>query len=151
VKRRRALGALLGGGVGLALAGRAEAREAAREIVQPARAEPAEFMRRAFEMRRRAEEAGDQGFGAVVVRAGRIVGEAPSAVLTRRDPTAHAEVEAIRDACRRLGTADLSGCEIYASFRPCPMCETACHWARIARMIHGADLADAGPPRYPRC
>jgi tRNA(Arg) A34 adenosine deaminase TadA len=109
------------------------------------------FMQRAFAHRDAAARAGDQPYGAVVVKHGRIVGEAPSRVVTARDPTAHAEMEALRDAARRLGTRDLAGCEIYASTRPCPMCEAASYWAGIARIHHGADAADAGPPRLSRC
>jgi tRNA(Arg) A34 adenosine deaminase TadA len=108
-------------------------------------------MRRAEEMRAAALAAGDQGFGAVVVKDGRIVGQAPSRVVTGKDPTAHAETEAIRDAARRLGTADLSGATLYSTFRPCPMCEAAASWARIGRMIVGADLADRGAPSLARC
>jgi guanine deaminase len=121
---------------------------------RPARAQGTEresFMRRALELRRLAVERGDQAYGGVVVKDGRIVGEAGSAVVIRRDPTAHADIEAVRDAARRLGTADLSGCEIYLTSRPCPMCETACYWARIARIYVGESLVDAGPPRYPSC
>jgi tRNA(Arg) A34 adenosine deaminase TadA len=120
-------------------------------IAQPANPGPAAFMARAFAMREAATRAGDQPYGAVVVKDGRIVGEAPSRVVTATDPTAHAETEAIRDAARRLGTRDLSGCQIYASTRPCPMCEAAAYWAGIARIHHGADAADAGPPRLSRC
>jgi tRNA(Arg) A34 adenosine deaminase TadA len=109
------------------------------------------FMRRAFELRRLAVERGDQPYGGVVVKDGRIVGEAGSAVVIRRDPTAHADIEAVRDAARRLGTADLTGCEIYLTSRPCPMCETACYWARIGRIFVGEGVVDAGPPRYPPC
>ncbi|HJQ58858.1 MAG TPA: nucleoside deaminase [Vineibacter sp.] len=108
-------------------------------------------MDRAFEMRRRAEAQGDQGFGAVVVHDGKIVGQAPSAVMTRGDPTAHAEIEAIRDAARRRGQRNLSGCTLYSSFRPCAMCEAAAYWAGIDRMIHGTGLSDAGAPRLGRC
>jgi tRNA(Arg) A34 adenosine deaminase TadA len=108
-------------------------------------------MKRAFEMRRVAQQSGDQAFGAVIVKDGRIVGEGPSRVVTHRDPTAHAEMEAIRDAARRLGTRDLGGCEIFASSRPCPMCEAACYWANIARIYHGETVADAGAPRYRSC
>jgi tRNA(Arg) A34 adenosine deaminase TadA len=114
-------------------------------------AETKRFMALAFAMRDRAVAEGDQPFGAVVVKDGRVVGEGPSRVRTNRDPTAHAEVEAIRDAARRLGTADLSGCVLYASSRPCPMCATAAYWAQIARVYHGAEATDAGPPRYPGC
>ncbi|MGH7332570.1 MAG: nucleoside deaminase [Candidatus Rokuibacteriota bacterium] len=129
----------------------AAAPPAPRAIAQTSPADPAHFMRRAEEMRRLAQERGDQPYGAVVVKEGRIVGEGVSAVVTNRDPTAHAEMEAIRDACRRLGTGDLSGCAIYSTSRPCRMCETACYWARIARMVFGADLSDGGPPRYGGC
>jgi tRNA(Arg) A34 adenosine deaminase TadA len=121
------------------------------DIPQPARPGPEAFMRRAFEMRDLASRSGDQPYGAVVVKDGRIVGQGPSRVLTAPDPTAHAEVEALRDAARRLGTNDLSGCVLYASFRPCRMCETAAHWAGVARMYHGEGVADAGQPRYGGC
>jgi guanine deaminase len=131
--------------------GRAAAAQRGAEIVQPPTASNAEFMKRAFEMRRVAQQSGDQAFGAVIVKDGRIVGEGPSRVVTHRDPTAHAEMEAIRDAARRLGTRDLGGCEIFASSRPCPMCEAACYWANIARIYHGESISDAGPPRYRSC
>lgn len=106
-------------------------------------------MERAFELRRRAIERGDQPYGAVVVKDGSIVGEGVSAVVTDRDPTAHAEMQAIRDAARRLGTGDLSGCVMYGTSKACPMCEAAAYWARISRMYYGASVADAGPPRLP--
>lgn len=104
-------------------------------------------MERAFERRRLAIERGDQPYDAVVVRAGRIVGEGVSAVVTVNDPTAHAEMQAIRDAAHRLGTRDLSRCELYGSSRACTMCEAAAYWAGIERMIHGEALTDAGAPR----
>jgi tRNA(Arg) A34 adenosine deaminase TadA len=75
-----------------------------------------------------------------VVKDGKIVGEAPSRVLTNQDPTAHAEMEAIRDAARKLGTRDLSGCELYGSSPACRMCEAAAYWANIAR-LHPGDRA----------
>src|SRR5262245_29900796 len=106
-----------------------------------------EFMRRAFELRRLAVERGDQPYGAVVVRDGRIVGEGVSAVITTPDPTAHAEMQAIRDAARRLNTRDLSGCELYGTSRACPMCEAGAYWAGIARMWYGEGALDAGAPR----
>jgi tRNA(Arg) A34 adenosine deaminase TadA len=114
-------------------------------------AERPRFMARALEMRRIAIERGDQAFGAVIVRDGQVVGEGISAVLTTPDPTAHGEVQAIRDAARRLGAARLEGCELYTTFRPCPMCETAAYWAGIARIFHGEAIVDAGEPRFPRC
>ena len=123
------------------------AGEARPAIVQPANPGPQAFMARAFLLRERAILRGDQPFGAVVVRDGRIVGEAASAVVVANDPTAHAEMEAIRDAARRLGTRDLSGCELYGTSRACPMCEGAAYWARIARLRHGEAIVDAGAPR----
>ncbi len=82
-------------------------------------------------------------FGAVIVRDGQIIGEGANVVLKRRDPTAHAEVEAIRDACRRLGDHRLSGCEIYASSEPCPMCLGAIYWARVDRIYFGSSRREA--------
>ncbi len=105
------------------------------------------FVERAFEMRRISIERGDQSFGAVVVKAGRIVGEGISAVVTGNDPTAHAEMQAIRDAARRLGTRDLGGCELYGTTRACTMCEAAAYWAHISRMYFGEAPTDAGSPK----
>src|SRR5512147_1111072 len=107
----------------------------------------AAFVAQAFEMRRRAIAAGDQPYGAVVVRDGRVVGEGVSAVVTKGDATAHAEREALRDAARRLGNEDLTGCELYGTSRACPMCEAAAARARISRMYYGAEGRDAGVPR----
>ncbi|MEQ1773150.1 MAG: nucleoside deaminase [Burkholderiales bacterium] len=103
-------------------------------------------MQRARAMRDAAVRAGDQAYGAVVLRGTQMVGEAPSRVVTANDPTAHAEREALRDALRRLDGADLSGCVLVSTSRPCRMCETAAAQARIARMVHGDALTDAGPP-----
>jgi tRNA(Arg) A34 adenosine deaminase TadA len=104
-------------------------------------------MRRAEALRDEALRAGDQGFGAVVLRGELVVGAAPSRVVTAGDPTAHAEMEAIRDAARRLRTRDLSDCVLVSTSRPCRMCEAAAGWAGILRMVYGAALTDAGPPR----
>ena len=82
-------------------------------------------------------------FGAVVVRDGTIVGRGGNRVVATNDPTAHAEVVAIRDACGRLGTFSLAGCEIYSSCEPCPMCLAAIYWARIERIYYGATRRDA--------
>ena len=90
--------------------------------------------------------AGDQGYGAVIVKEGRIVGEAPSRVVVNGDPTAHAEMEAIRDAARRLGTRDLSGMAMYGSSRACPMCRAAAYWAGIGQLYSGAGPTDDGRP-----
>jgi tRNA(Arg) A34 adenosine deaminase TadA len=104
-------------------------------------------MRRAEALRDEAVRAGDQPYGAVLLRGDVIVGAAPSRVITATDPTAHAEMEAIRDAARRLGTRDLSGCVLVSTSRPCRMCEAAAGWAGVSRMVYGAALSDAGPPR----
>lgn len=86
-------------------------------------------------------------FGAVVVRDGEIIGEGTNLVTSSNDPTAHAEVVAIRNACRKLGSFELTGCEIHSSCEPCPMCLAAIYWSRAARLEFAAtrhDAADAG-------
>ena len=105
------------------------------------------FVEQAFAMKRRAIESGDQPFGAVVVRGQEIVGFGPSRVVLKRDQTAHAEREAIRDAQTRLGRKDLSDCVMYSTSRPCSNCERAAADAKVARMFVGAEAADAGVPR----
>jgi tRNA(Arg) A34 adenosine deaminase TadA len=107
----------------------------------------ADAMRQAQARRDEAVAAGDQAYGAVVLRGEAVVGAAPSRVVTAGDPTAHAEMEAIRDAARRLRTRDLSGCVLVSTSRPCRMCEAAAGWAGISRMVYGEALTDAGPPR----
>ncbi len=88
--------------------------------------------------------AGDGGpFGAVVTRDGVVIARGHNQVVGLNDPSAHAEVQAIRAACRELGTFDLSGCEIYATCEPCPMCFAAIHWARLGRVHFGASRSDA--------
>ena len=82
-------------------------------------------------------------FGAVVVLNGEIVGRGWNQVISRNDPTAHAEVEAIRAACARLGRYDLKGAEIYSSCEPCPMCLAAVYWARLERLYYANDRHDA--------
>lgn len=87
----------------------------------------------------------DEGgpFGAVVVKDGKIVGTGSNRVTSTNDPTAHAEIVAIRDACSRLGGFSLAGCEIYASCEPCPMCLAAIYWARLDRVYYAAGREDA--------
>lgn len=97
-------------------------------------------------MRRQAISTGDQGYGALVVRDKLIVGQSPSRVIVNSDPTAHAEMEAIRDAAMRLGSRDLSGCTLYSSSPACPMCEAAAYWANIDRMVYGDSVNDGGRP-----
>ncbi|MEX0347619.1 MAG: nucleoside deaminase [Rhizobiaceae bacterium] len=115
-------------------------------IVQPAAPDDMSFIERAFEMRRIATERGDQPYGAVVVREGHIIGQSWSRVIIDNDPTAHAEMAAIRDAAKRQSDRDLSGAILYSSSRPCPMCEAGAYWAGIESMIHGRGRSDAGRP-----
>lgn len=148
-KRRFILG--LSGLTGLALplqprATEEAAKSAVDEIEQILRPDDRAFIKRAFEMRDRAVETGDQGYGAVVVRGSKIIGQSPSLVVVHNDPTAHAEMEAIRDATRRMGSRDLSGCILYSSSPACPMCEAAAYWANIERMIYGSHASDNGRP-----
>jgi guanine deaminase len=82
-------------------------------------------------------------FGAVVVKDGKIVAEAANQVTATNDPTAHAEMAAIREACRKLGVFDLEGCEIYTSCEPCPMCMGAIYWARLSRVYYASVSSDA--------
>lgn len=82
-------------------------------------------------------------FGCVIVRQGRIVARGNNRVTSTNDPTAHAEVTAIREACQALGTFSLEDCELYTSCEPCPMCLAAIYWARIPRIFYGNTRADA--------
>jgi len=86
-------------------------------------------------------------FAALVAKEGKVIGEGANSVTVTNDPTAHAEIVAIRAACRALGTFQLTGCELYTTCEPCPMCLGAIYWARPARVFYGgvaADAADAG-------
>ncbi len=104
----------------------------------------ADFMRRAIALADERMRAGEGGpFGAVIAKDGHIVGEGWNRVVGTSDPTAHAEIVAIRDACARLGTFDLSGATIYTSCEPCPMCLGGILWARLDRMCYAANRADA--------
>ncbi len=103
-----------------------------------------EFLRRAIQLATENVLKGAGGpFGAVVVREGRIVGEGANTVTASHDPTAHAEVNAIRAAAKELGTFSLAGCELYTSCEPCPMCLAAAYWARLDAIYYGASAADA--------
>jgi tRNA(Arg) A34 adenosine deaminase TadA len=102
------------------------------------------FMRRAIEISREQMNANQGGpFGAVIVKNGAVVAEGWNRVTSSNDPTAHAEVVAIREACRKLGDFSLSGCEIYATCEPCPMCLAAIYWARIDRIYYANSRSDA--------
>ena len=108
-------------------------------------------MKQAVALSRKGMELGHGGpFGAVIVRDGAIVGEGWNEVLSSNDPTAHAEVVAIRNACRERGTYDLSGCEIYSSCEPCPMCLSAIYWSRIGKVYFSIGRHDAAMHRVPR-
>ena len=122
------------------------AQTSSDNIDQPSKRNDQSFIERAFEMRRQAVETGDQGYGAVVVRDGVIVGQSPSHVIVHHDPTAHAEMEAIRDAAARLGSRNLDGCTLYSSSPACPMCEAAAYWGNIDRMVYGEAISDGGRP-----
>jgi len=103
-----------------------------------------DFMERAIGLAREGMRGGEGGpFGAVVVRDGEIVGEGWNRVLATNDPTAHGEVVAIRDACAKMGTFSLEGCEIHTTGQPCPMCLGAIHWARIGAIYYGFSISDA--------
>ena len=102
------------------------------------------FMLRAIQLAVENVRVGKGGpFAAVIVRHGEIVGEGANSVTRTNDPTAHAEVNAIRNACRALNTFTLKGCEIYTSCEPCPMCLAAIYWARIEAIYFGSDSKDA--------
>lgn len=105
---------------------------------------PERFLRRAIELAIENVRSGRGGpFGAVIVREGRIVAEGANLVTSNLDPTAHAEITAIRRACAALGRFHLDGCEIYSSCEPCPMCLGAIYWARLDRIWYSATRADA--------
>ena len=102
------------------------------------------FLRQTFQLAREGMTTNQGGpFGSLVVRDGEIVGRGCNQVTSTNDPTAHAEVVAIRDACRNLGTFQLEGCTLYASCEPCPMCLGAIYWARPSRIVYGAFHSDA--------
>jgi tRNA(Arg) A34 adenosine deaminase TadA len=104
----------------------------------------ATFMREAVQLAEQGMRSGRGGpFGCVVVRRGEVVGRGSNRVTSTNDPTAHAEVVAIRDACTALNTFQLTDCELYTSCEPCPMCLSAIYWARIPQVFYGNTRADA--------
>jgi len=102
-----------------------------------------DFMRRACRLAEESVKNGGGPFGAVIVKDGNIVAEGNNRVTADCDPTAHAEVNAIRKAALALGTFDLSGCEIYTSCEPCPMCLGAIYWAHLDKIYYGNNKLDA--------
>lgn len=109
----------------------------------PARARDEELMRRAVEAAREGIDEGQTPFGACVARDGSPVAVEHNVVWATTDITAHAEIQALRRACRELDSVDLSGCTMYTTCEPCPMCLAACHWARLDRVVYGARIEDA--------
>ncbi len=103
-----------------------------------------ELMRRAIELSENSVRNGGGPFGAVIAKDGEIVAEGSNKVTIDNDPTAHAEVCTIRKACQKLGTFDLSGCVIYTSCEPCPMCFGAIYWAHLDKIYYANDRKDAG-------
>jgi guanine deaminase len=107
------------------------------------------FMQRAIELAIENVRSGRGGpFGAVIVKDGAVIAEGTNCVTSSNDPTAHAEVMAIREACRKLGSFQLDGCELYTSCEPCPMCLGAIYWARPARVFYGASAGDASAAQF---
>jgi guanine deaminase len=102
-----------------------------------------DFMRRAIALSHEMVRSGGGPFGAVIVQDGAIVAEGSNRVTLAHDPTAHAEVVAIREACVRLGRFSLAGCTIYTSCEPCPMCLGAIYWARLDRIYYANSRLDA--------
>ena len=103
-----------------------------------------EFMKQAIALATENVVSGRGGpFGALVVRNGEVIATGVNAVTSTNDPTAHAEVTAIRAACKAVNSFQLSGCEVYTSCEPCPMCLAAIYWARCERIFYGCRAADA--------
>lgn len=102
-----------------------------------------ELMQRAIELSIYSVRNGGGPFGAVIAREGEIIAEGSNGVTIYNDPTAHAEVTAIRKACEKLGTFELKGCEIYTSCEPCPMCLGAIYWAHLDKIYYANDRKDA--------
>lgn len=100
-------------------------------------------MKRAIELSKKNIEHGGGPFGAVIVKDGKIIGEGFNKVTANNDPTAHAEVEAIREACKNISNFDLNGAEIYTSCEPCPMCLSAIYWARLSKIYFANTKKDA--------
>jgi len=111
--------------------------------MDPTDADHARLMGHAIAICRRGIEGGQTPFGCTIARDGEVVASAHNTVWLDTDVTAHAEVNTIRAACRELATIDLTGCDLYTTCEPCPMCLAASHWARIRTVYYGATIADA--------
>ncbi len=101
------------------------------------------FMRLATNKAKEGIKRGQTPFGACIAKDGEVISCVHNIVWEGVDITAHAEISAIREACKKLNTVDLSGCVIYSTCEPCPMCFSACHWARISKIVYGAQIEDA--------
>ena len=107
-----------------------------------------QFMQRAIDLSRKSVSSGGGPFGAVIVKNGNIIAEASNGVTKNNDPTAHAEINAIRKASKELQNFDLSGCEIYSSCEPCPMCLGAIYWAGLDRLYFANTKEDAAKIKF---
>jgi len=105
------------------------------------------LMRLAIKKAKEGIDKGQQPFGACIVKNGQVISLAHNTVFATNDVTAHAEMNAIRDACQKLGSPDLTGCVIYATFKPCQMCQTASERANISKIYYGAGPEDLERPR----
>ncbi len=105
-------------------------------------------MKRAIELSKLNIESGGGPFGAVIVKDGKIIGEGWNKVTASNDPTAHAEIEAIREACKNLSHFDLTGADIYTSCEPCPMCLSAIYWARLSTIYFANTKSDAASIQF---
>lgn len=107
------------------------------------------FLERSIELSRQGMRKGNGGpFGCVIVKNGEIVGEGCNEVLVKNDPTSHAEIVAIRNACKNLNNFQLTGCDVYTSCEPCPMCMGAIYWARPNRVIYANTKSDAAAVNF---
>ena len=146
VSRRSVLAAF--SGIGLAgLLEKSQAASPNHPLIQPVESTDAAFIKRAFSMRDRARELGDQAYGAVIVHNDLIIGESWSRVILDGDPTAHAEMSALRDAAKRFGSEAMRGAILYSSSHPCSMCQAAAEWVGISTMIYGRRATIGGSPR----
>jgi len=131
-----AAGACMGGGEALA--------QKIEVVSEPVTAQDAEYMRQAIQLMRQAGVVDKTGgpFGAVVVRDGQVLAATGNSVMRDHDPSAHAEVNAIRAACRKLGSPNIPGAVLYSSCEPCPMCYSTAYWARISKIYYAASWDD---------
>jgi len=102
-----------------------------------------EFMKRAIELSIKSTNNGGGPFGSVIVKGDKIIAEGSNKVTSNNDPTAHGEIVAIREACKKLNNFSLNGCELYSTCEPCPMCLSAIYWARIDKIYYANTREDA--------